>query len=347
MNNSMKEQIIDGIADEYLSEALSYRNKTEINIIKMVKIMGKVAACLVLICGIALSSLVVATASGNIEAYDILYSLYPYIADKLIPVNVVCEDEGIRMEVEGISVHGNCADIYISIMDTEGNRIDETIDLFDSYTIHTNVDQIGGCSLVNYDAESGKATFLINVQHMDGSRILGKRMTFSVSKFLSGKKEAMVALEEINPDAVSAVIETQSEEMLHIRGGSWVGEGGGDYPGEFLLADESKSFEPTEGVAIMNYGFINGQLHVQVYYEDISTFDNHGFVFLKDESGNEYHPQSNIAFWDAERVGSFEEYIFDVTEDEFHEYTVQGHFFTCKNLTEGNWKVDFGIVNQE
>lgn len=100
-----------------------------------------------------------------------------------------CEDNGIRMEVEGISIQDNCAYVYISMQDLEGMRMDESIDLFDSYSIHTNADQIGGCTLVDFDEENQKATFLIIVQHMDGTSIEGSVMTFSVSQILTGKNE--------------------------------------------------------------------------------------------------------------------------------------------------------------
>ena len=98
-------------------------------------------------------------------------------------------DSGIRMVVEGVSIQDSCAYIYISMRDIEGKYIDESIDLFDSYSIHTNADQIGGCALVDFDEGTRKATFLITIQNMDGTPIDGSTMTFSVSQFLTGKSE--------------------------------------------------------------------------------------------------------------------------------------------------------------
>jgi RNA polymerase sigma factor (sigma-70 family) len=82
--------------------------------------------------------------------------------------------------------------------------------------------------------------------------------------------------------------------------------------------------------------------YVQVYYEDI-LHDNHGYVYLLDEDENMVLPNCNIAFWDEERRGSYEEYILDISADELSEYAIYGHFFTCQNLVKGDWEVKFTI----
>ncbi|MBR4084630.1 MAG: hypothetical protein IKK33_10165 [Lachnospiraceae bacterium] len=80
--------------------------------------------------------------------------------------------------------------------------------------------------------------------------------------------------------------------------------------------------------------------------EDILQFDNHGYIYLVGTDGKEVLPGSSIAFWDEERRGSYEEYIFDINADEINEYEIYGHFFTCQNLVKGDWKVRFTIENQ-
>lgn len=258
-----------------------------------------------------------------------------------------CEDNGIRMEVEGISIQDNCAYVYISMQDLEGMRMDESIDLFDSYSIHTNADQIGGCTLVDFDEENQKSIFLITVQHMDGTSIEGSVMTFSVSQFLTGKNEIQAELTQISLDAISEVTETQKEEGLDIRGGSYTdGYVPTGMAGEHLYEDDSKLFVPTPGVTVTNYGFVNDKLHIQVYYEDILQFDNHGYVYLFDADGNDVLPECSTAFWDEEKQGSYEEYIFDVNAEALENYKIYGHFFTCQNLVEGDWEVRFTIKNQ-
>ena len=344
MTDWLKEKILDGIEDRYLSEAMDYSKTHRVREHIVIKIFGKMVACIAVIFGLSFSSLVIAVSAGNMTAYDILYTLYPDIAVKLMPVNACCEDNGIQMEVEGVSIQDNCAYVYISMQDLVGKRIDETIDLFDSYSIHSNADQIGSCSLVDFNEENKKATFLINVKHMDGKTIEGKRLTFRVSKFLTGKSEVQEELTQISLDSIVIVTETQMEEDLDIRGGSYREDS--ELEGrslEYLCADDSKSFVATSGVTVTNYGFINDKLHIQVHYDKILKYDNHGYVYLLDADGNRVLAEGSRGFWDEERNGSYEEYIFDVDNKELDQYAIYGHFFTCQNLVEGEWEVNLTI----
>ena len=45
-----------------------------------------------------------------------------------------------------------------------GDRIDETTDLFDSYSIHTTADSMSGCESVSYDKET-KTKTSIQISH--------------------------------------------------------------------------------------------------------------------------------------------------------------------------------------
>lgn len=108
----------------------------------------------------------------------------------------------------------------------------------------------------------------------------------------------------------------------------------------FLKEDELQSFSPVEGVSVTAWGLIDGQLHIQAHYEDIVHTDNHGYICLKDEQGNEITYSSSISFWDEEQTGSYEEYIFDI-DTEQAEYSVWGCFQSGSQLVKGSWKVAF------
>lgn len=347
MTELVKERILESIEDKYISEAIAYMKEDKGKKQRVIATLGRMAAVLALIVGLSISSLMIAVAAGSIAAYDVLYALYPEIATKLMPVKVSCEDQGICMEVEGVSIQDSQAYIYISMQDREGERIDGSIDLFDSYRIHTNAAQIGGCTLVDFEEADRKATFLIIIQNMDGSAIEGSVMTFSVSKFLAGKGEMEEELTQISLQALSEVTETQAGENLNIRGASYAyGKGAEKKEKEYLCVDESKMFVPTPGVTVTNYGFINNELHVQVYYEDILHFDNHGSIYLSHAEGGELFPESSTAFWDEEKKGSFEEYIFNIGAEEVKEYAIYGYFVTCQTLVEGDWEVMITIKNR-
>lgn len=201
--------------------------------------------------------------------------------------------------------------------------------------------------MVDFDEENGKVMFLITIQNMDDSAIEGSALTFSVSKFLSGKTEMQEELPQIQLNAITEVSETQTGENLSIRGGSYRdGEATEGRPKAYLCVDESKMFVPTPGVTVTNYGLIDNKLHIQVYYEDIRQFDNHGSVYLTAAGGEEVYPTSSLAFGDAEKKGSYEEYVFNIGAEELKEYAVYGYFVTCQRLVEGDWEVAFTIENQ-
>lgn len=342
MNEMLKEQILDGIDDKFLQETLQYGRKRKKN--KVFLMVGRMAACIAIVAGLSFSTLSIAVAAGNLTAYETLYGLYPEIAKRLMPMNLSCEDAGVRMEVEGVSIQDNSAYIYMSMQDVEENRIDETIDLFDSYSLYTNADQIGNCALVDYEEETGKAMFLITVQQMNGRPIEAGAMSFSVSRFLTGKEENRIPLTQISTDQITEVADYQTRDQLNIRGGSYASDNElGETANKFLMFDGSKSFVPVPGVTVTNYGLIDDRLHVQVYYEDIVHYDNHGYIYLQDAEGNILLPPGGKSFWDADRKGSYEEYIFDVTGEQLENYEIYGHFFTCQNLVEGDWNVKFTI----
>lgn len=358
MSRNVIEQIITEIDDKYIAETIGYadnRNENSNHKSRVMKYTTRLAACIALLLVLSVSTLSIAAAVGNIPAYDILYGLYPDIAEKLTPVNMSCEDNGILMNVDAVNVDGSEANIYVSLQDLTGDRIDETTDLFDSYNIKTSKDfmvscEIAGCDMVDYDAESRKATFLIYIQNQNKNgkpiNIKGKKLTFSVSRFLSGKQDIERELSELSLSATPTKPQLQKVEDIQIRG--YMGEEDMDMTHmNFLTPDAEHSFSPVDGVNVNAYGYVDGKLHVQVHYDDIIQFDNHGFVYLKNANGNIIDCTQSIAFWDADETGSNEEYIFDVSEEnDLTGYALWGEFITCHSLTEGHFEVTFPIKDR-
>ena len=65
----------------------------------------------------------------NKYAYEVLYAISPAIAQKLKPVNVSCEDNGIRMKVMAVDVEGANVKILVSMQDLVGERLQADADL--------------------------------------------------------------------------------------------------------------------------------------------------------------------------------------------------------------------------
>lgn len=334
------ETAISNIDEKYILEAAQYiQDKKRMQHRKLGRIR-KLAACLIIGIILSIPTIALAASAGSIVAYDILYSLYPEMAGKLTPVNLSCVDNGIQMEIEAVDIENDTALVYISMKDLEGERIDETTDLFDSYHIHSSGDSIGTCSRIGYNEEEKEVTFLIQLQQMYGKEITGKKLTFSVTELLSGKQEMDEELSQIVLKNIESVTDTQQE--VEERGAG--GFGDWEMVTSFLKENQQQSFSPIDGVTVTAYGFVDGRLHVQVHYENIHETDNHGYIYFKDKKGNVIHSDVSIGFWDAEHLGSYDEYVFNIFPgDDLTEYTIWGHFWVCPNLTKGYWEVTFPV----
>jgi hypothetical protein len=305
-----------------------------------------VAAAAACLCLCVFGGIPALAASGNDLAYEMLYSVYPAAAQRLKPVNVSCEDNGIVMTVEAAEVDGEKATVLVSLRDAEGSRIDDTTDLYDSYSIHTPYDQCGCCEMAGYDEETHTAVFMISIEQMDRVIIPGDKITFSVSELLCGKKKSELRVAQIDFSDLPGV--TDFAEDLNIDG--W---GGADVqpdrnePMRIMAPDENGAVVLTPGVTLTRYGIVDGKLHIQLRYTDIRHTDNHGWLFFKDGDGEiKAGADFFISAWDGSRKDRYEEYIFDAPVDELAQYELWGEFCTCDNLITGNWEVTFPVTGK-
>lgn len=301
------------------------------------------AAALVLVFATSLTAMAAADVQG---AYELLYSFSPAVAQLVKPVNESCVNNGIRMEVISAEISGSDAYVYISMEDLEGDRVDGTIDLYDTYEINRAFDSAGHCELVGYDEETGKALFLVHIQTMDGRNIPRGKVTFSVGYFLSNK----TVINDLLPVDLTAAGEAQKTQKIPadmFRGNI--------INGEVLAPVEGGIYTPAKGASITAMGYIDGRLHIQVRYENMWNTDNHGWLSLEDEN-DEALDCEEYQFWGGERaeyqVGDHvmlrypdynQEYVWDISPEELSRYSLRGEFWLCDTLTEGGWEVTFTL----
>lgn len=331
-----REQLLSAIGEideELIASAANHPGRR----VRRARPLAALAAAVLLCAALTVPAL----AAANVEpAYRLLYAAFPAIAQELKPVNLSCEDNGIELEVVSAHVHGDSAEIYVSLRDLTGDRIDGTTDLFDSYSINTPFDSRNGCTLVGCDEATKTATFLIRVTQFGQADITGAKITFSVGGFLSHKAEFCDSLDEISLSAARQDPETQTE--VRLRGGSGTAEAG--IAGtEFLSPQADFAFSPTPGVTVTALGWIDGALHLQAHYDNIHETDNHGYLYLTAEDGTVLKSGWTASFWDESGAGSYEEYVFQISPEEAANCRVYGHFWTCDTLVTGSWQVTFPI----
>lgn len=302
---------------------------------------GLAAAAAVLACILLATPALAANVPGFHAA---LYAVSPATAQFFVPVQRACEDNGIRMEVAAAYLRGDTAELYVTMQDLTGDRIDETTDLYDSYSIRRPFDSTAGCRLADYDADTRTATFLITMNTMDGSAIRGGKVTFSVGEFLSHKQtwdNVAIALDLTDlPAAQTREVES--------NGGS--GALAAERKVTVLVPGTPYEAFPVKGIDLTAVGYVDGKLHVQIAMENRLENDNHGFFYLVDGSGERTSSESGIYYCNHyEREGRIDYYeaVFDVPEEEIGNYTLSGDFVTCDSLTRGNWCVTFPLRNME
>lgn len=344
MNREVISHAMDNIDTAYIQEAYEYDGDKKRNrrIFSWKRTVGLVAA-LVVCFTLALPALAAADVG---PAYDLLYAISPEMAQKLKPVRLSDTDNDIKMEVISAYIRDDNAEVLVSLQDTAAERIDETTDLFDSYSINRPFSCSATCNMVNYDPETHTATFLISITQWGEREIDGEKLTFSIDKFLSDKQEYRDTLPDI--DLSNASVAPQIQTQSDLRGTSW---NGGENPFgnevDCLIPSADNTVSPVDGVTITAIGFVDGELHVQVHYDDILNTDNNGDVWLEDADGTVHGCYGAVHFWDNNRVGSYSEYIFDISPDQISNYELAGYFKTCSTVTTGDWQVTFSLEYEE
>lgn len=328
---------ISNINSQYIEEAMDFRMKKKKKNSIVKKIIA-VAASFALIFSFSVSTLV---AADFTPAYELLYSLSPTVAQKLKPVRMICEDNGIKMEVVSASVEGNEAKILISIQDLEGDRIDETTDLFDSFSIKTPFGCSSSCENVKYDSETKTATFLISISQWNEHDIIDEKITFCVREILSEKEMYEDVILTLNSDEINSLAETFTPYSVS-------GGGGSDYEKymeDFQALVSYKDIKsPVTGVTLTEVGYIEEKLHVQIRYDSVRETDNHGYVYLKNSNGDILESDANISFFvDEEQKDMYGEYIFDLSDKDISDYVLCGNFITSNIHIKGDWSVTFPL----
>ena len=338
------------LMEEMLDEARGLQETGRKQIYKVFRnVMATAAVCVCIFVGVPV-------VAANVEpVYDLMYRVSPKLAQSFCLVQKSDEDQGIRMEVLSAYVHENEIQAYITLQDLEEDRIDETTDLYDSYTIKAPFGGYGGggSQPVDFDAETGTATFLITLGTFSGENeslkeIVGKKVTLSLRELI-GKKTEYADLEI---PVLWSEIETEPQTMSpKLRGGSYPNMTGGDSDdprpsGKMLLPGEPRAIAPVEGIMLTGMGYTDGMLHIQTMVPNLLETDNHCELFLVDGEGNQrlYDYKINAFGSTAETKGTdYQDCIFNISPEELENYTLHGYFMTSGFHIKGDWSVTFPI----
>ena len=319
----------------------------------------------------------------NYNLDRVLYDTFSNIAEILKPVNLSCETNGIKMEVISAKREGKRAYIYISMQDIEGDRIDETIDLYDSIFIRLPSGYSGNCTKIGFDEDTKKATFLITIDRLNGLYIPWKKVSFTVGCFLSGRTEPEGFVDEIDLSTAKIDAEYETEitgyrrlkekyepgslqskiyhfayeriprviqNALDLNNWYFEYERYDEEIEKYLVSNEVFYTSET-GAEFVGMGFIDDKLHIKVYYGNRHYNDHIGFLTIYNKNGKEIH-SSNMKY--INNVGEIEEnyyapyetwvdYTFDISPEEIEGCRLYEKYWKYENYVEGDWKIRFRI----
>ncbi len=311
-----------------LQRVLREKRRVRPRLRRMVIAAAMVAALAVLIPTLAVATPQIATLMRHIA---------PGIAQRFTPICMSCEDQGVRMEVVSAAIHGNVAEVYITMTDLTGDRIDETVDLYDSYTIERGFDSSATCQLLHVDRATKTATLLLTISQWGARDVAGDKITFSVREFLSRKKtwrdvEIPLALAEVAPGAA------RSDAQITGR----TGDNREDWP---VLQSNLELALPFPEIVISGAGWVNGMLQIQTKSATHLSMDDHGFLYLEHTSGARQDAAFTIYSYDPARgqETGFCDFVFAVPPEQAGEWHVRGGFTITGQKTEGNWSVTFPL----
>ncbi|NMB27952.1 MAG: hypothetical protein GX987_07880 [Tissierellia bacterium] len=332
-NDEQKSRMLDGILNQNKNFTTVKRQKP------------KFVLVIVIVCLMTTTVIAVNTPAFQ----NLLEKISPDVAKFIEPIEEVCINQGIKMEVVATGRYDNMVKAYVTFQDLEGNRIGKGLNFFDYYSLTgTNYPSWGscGCSIIDYDEENKKATILVEAEN--GTKFEGENLTFKVDNIFYDNKEYEdyeigIDLTKLNHEP-SYVNATEKQFM------SWsYGELYSDGDSIPILKPHVKDikFPDINTSMISNIGIIDGKLHVQIWRN--KNFEGQGIdIYLKNSKGENVSCDTNVNFG-IDKSGmptsnsdypSYSEFIFDIDTDKLDEYQLLGYFDTCKQI-EGPWQVSF------
>ena len=305
------------------------------------------------IAGSVVLALVVAAGAANASGWIDLSRVLGYIgADRvglLKSINQSSEDQGIVMNVLGAVRDGESAEIYVSLQDKAGHRIDPTLDIYDFFVEGASSHN---AQTIHYDSRTGQATvrFLVTGK-------MQNRMTLRITSFLRGAHKDENYDPRLDLTHLLKSQSSQSYEVLKNLDGV-VGMGGPKMPeakdmDELHVLPLNKVSVPLPGmvwIKISNIGFVDGKLHIQVNREGKMAPYNHGYFYFSDkETSSETDYDYSISRGrynnaDGSWAGDYEEYVFDISSmKQLEQLKLQGYFVEYEDWVQGNWEVTFDL----
>ncbi|MCD7948213.1 MAG: hypothetical protein LUG13_07985 [Oscillospiraceae bacterium] len=321
--------------------------------------------------------LAITAAAAMLGSFDwMIEKLNPSYGDIVRPVEIYCEDQGIRMELIGAQKYSNMAVVYLSLQDVSGkNRITAQTDFMDGFYVSTgqttSSDAIGYSAKRNllYFDESTDTAYLEFLITADAGNTLPDTLELGTS--LIYFDTLSYELEPI-PVAMSDVkmVTGDTIKVASIITCGTINDG--VLPFDFQNEDDSTAIltpgyyaampHGYDGQWVSNIGLIDGKLHVQIGSYANAEFGGTPQLDLVNADGEQVTENCWLAFFtDADhQIASDRDTAFEIAKYRYDEMilpvdqaTLSGYTLcftgTLASGAEGSWRLtaELGDTSRE
>ena len=264
----------------------------------------RISFSVIIIVAVLLIGTMTALAASVEDINAMLYKLWPEAARALRPLNLSDEGSGIRLDIISASLTDDQLLITYSLTDLEGDRLSEETEL-DPYAYNPTIDsKYSSNRLLYYDAENHQAVFASYWEYLPVSLPEGVvwgedpgTITFRINGLMSPVKTG-VDLWPLMADnaypAEPASVPVANPGLETIVASEDAAKEAEKHIPEVLNPENNLHIAVVEGIELSGIGWIDGQMHVQVYMSDwlksvgiTNTARYTCFISLRDRQGNE------------------------------------------------------------
>lgn len=308
------------------------------------------AACMAMVFGLAAA----ATAFPGFETF--IANMGEDLRQLVQPIAEEITDDGICMQVVAAVNDGDTAVVYITLQDLEGDRIDETTELYDR---NLGDGMMGFAHMVYFDEETRTATY--RMESMGTETVSGKKITVNVSALLSGgewQENIATGLYLSDVMALNAQPAIVVPDPLGSMGFSYSVNPATNKKLEGMMEQTSiavlqpdanpTTLPKTDLLTISNIGIVDGFLHIQQKPQEMERL-NIILPYLMYPGQSDERPLAvaYASFGTPETYGDgvyapYNEHIFELPQDvPPQDVQLALTAYTYQLYVEGNWKVTF------
>ena len=257
--------------------------------------------------------------------------------ERLRPIGVSCEDNGIRMEAVSGMVSDQKAMLIISLEDLNGRYDDYILNLNE---VPINIGSRRSMGRVFFDRKTHKSYIEINTESDEFLKAEDQILTINSSKVNAHRFESKDLIPFLKKYGKITEGIKYPENGLEET----------DPTGEnAMILDYTRPLNITlgDGVILNGIGWINDLLHVQIVWENAWDYSMISYPWVYDEMNRpEYEKSRRVAelplSWTSDQK-LYMEFIYDYKPEELDELRLYIRFETVPEYMSGLWEIQFPI----